>query len=42
MKWAGHIATVGENRGACRILVWIYEESDYLGDPGVVGSIILN
>jgi hypothetical protein len=22
MKWAGHVARIGENRGACRVLVW--------------------
>jgi hypothetical protein len=41
MRWAGHVAHMGEKRGAYRILVGRPEEGDHLGDPGVDGSIIL-
>jgi hypothetical protein len=41
MRWAGHIALVGEKRGLYRILVGKPEERDHLGDPRVDGSIIL-
>jgi hypothetical protein len=42
MKWAGHIATVGEIEVHTGFWFGYMRESDYLGDPGVVGSIILN
>jgi hypothetical protein len=41
MRWAGHVARVGEKRGACRILVGGLREGDKLGDPDVDGRIIL-
>jgi len=34
MRWAGHVACMGERRGVCR-------ERYHLGDPGVDGRIIL-
>jgi hypothetical protein len=33
MRWAGHIACMGEGRGACRILVWRPEGRRPLGRP---------
>jgi hypothetical protein len=41
MRWAGHVARMGEGRGAYRILVWRLREGDYLEDPGLDGRIIL-
>ena len=41
MRWAGHVALMGERRGVDRVLVGNLRESDYLGDPGVDGRIIL-
>jgi hypothetical protein len=41
MRWAGHVARMGEKRGACRILVGRPEGRHHLGDPGVDGRIIL-
>jgi hypothetical protein len=42
MRWAGHVARMGDGRGACRILVGRPErEGDHLEDPGVDGRIIL-
>jgi hypothetical protein len=38
---AGHVACIGEERGAYRILVGRPKEGDHLGDPGVDGRIIL-
>jgi len=37
MRWVGHVARVGNDRIWWRNL----RESDYLGDPGVEGRIIL-
>ena len=34
MRWAGHVARMGERRG-------VYRERDHLGDPGADGRIIL-
>jgi hypothetical protein len=33
MRWAGHVASMGEGRGACRILVGRPEGSRPLGRP---------
>jgi hypothetical protein len=42
MRWAGHVARMGEKRGAYRILVGgDLREGDHFGDPGVDGRIIL-
>jgi len=39
MKWAGHVARMGERRG--RFGWENLSERDHLGDPGVDGRIIL-
>jgi hypothetical protein len=41
MRWAGHIARLGEKRRAYRILVGRPEGRSHLRDPGVDGRIIL-
>jgi len=41
MRWAGHVARVGEVRGVYRVLVGNRRERDRLGDLGVDGWIIL-
>ena len=41
LRWAGHIARVGERRGAYRLLVGKPKVGNYLEDPGVDGKIIL-
>jgi hypothetical protein len=41
MRWAGHVARMGEKRGAYRILMGRPEGRDHLRDPGVDGRIIL-
>jgi hypothetical protein len=41
MRWARHVARMGEGRGAYRILVRNLREGDHLEDPGVDGRIIL-
>ena len=41
MRWAGHVARMGEGRGAYRVLVGDLREGDHLEDPGVDGRIIL-
>jgi len=33
MKWAGHVAHMGERRGAYRLLVWRPEGKRPLGRP---------
>ena len=41
MRWAGHVARMGEGE-ACTVLWWGNQrERDDLGDPGVDGRIIL-
>ena len=40
MKWAGHVARMGERRGVCRILVGKPEGKRPLGNRGVDGGII--
>jgi hypothetical protein len=41
MRWAGHVACMGEKRGASRILVGRLDGRRPLGRPGVDGRIIL-
>jgi len=42
MRWAGHVARMGEDRGVHRVLVWgNLRKRDHWGDPGVDGRIIL-
>ena len=45
MRWAGHVACMGDRRVACRVLVGILERererAGPLGRPGVDGRIIL-
>jgi len=41
MRWAGHVARMGEGRGVYRVLVGNLKEGDHWGDPGVDGRIIL-
>ena len=36
----GHVARMGERRGACRVLVEKPEGKRYLEDPGIDGRII--
>jgi hypothetical protein len=41
MRWTRHVARMGEDRGVHRVLVGKPEGKRPLGDPDVVGSIIL-
>jgi len=41
MRWAGHVARMGEGRGVHRVLVGKRGGKRSLGDPGVDGRIIL-
>jgi hypothetical protein len=41
MRWAGHVARMGEERGVYRVLVGKPEERAHWGDPDVDGRIIL-
>jgi hypothetical protein len=41
MRWAGHVARMGERRGVYKRLIGYLRERDHLGDPGVDGRIIL-
>ena len=41
MRWAGHVARMGERRVVYRVLVGKSEGKNHLGDPGVDGRIIL-
>ena len=41
MRWAGHVARKGEDRGVHRVLVGKPEGKNYWGDQGVDGRIIL-
>jgi len=41
MRWAGHVACVGESRFVCRVLVGKPEGKRPLEDPGVDGRILL-
>ena len=41
MRWAGHVARMGEGRGVHRVLVENLRERHHWGDPNVDGRIIL-
>jgi hypothetical protein len=41
MRWALHVARIGERRGEYRVLVEKPEGKRPLGDPGLDGKIIL-
>jgi hypothetical protein len=41
MRWAGHVACMGEGRGFCRVLVGGPRGRDHRGDLGVGGRITL-
>ena len=41
MRWAGHVARMGEERGVYRVLVGKPEGKRHCGDLGVDGWIIL-
>ena len=41
MRWAGHVALMGERRGVCMVLVGKPEGKNHLGDPGIDGRMIL-
>jgi len=41
MRWAGHVARMGERRDVYKILVGKPEGKKHLGDPGVDGRITL-
>ena len=41
MRWAGHVARMGEDRGVHRVLVWKPERKRLLGRQDIDGRIIL-
>jgi hypothetical protein len=41
MRWVGHVACMGEGRGAYRSLVGRPEGRNHLEDPGIDGRMIL-
>ena len=41
MRWAGHVARMGDRRGVYSVLVEKLSERDHLEDLGVDGRIIL-
>jgi hypothetical protein len=41
MRWAGHVARMGEGRGVHRLWWGNLRERDHWGDPDVDGRIIL-
>jgi hypothetical protein len=41
LRWAGHVARMGERRGVYRALMGKPEGRNHLEDPGVDGRIIL-
>jgi hypothetical protein len=41
LKWAGHVAYMGERRVAYRVLLGKLREGDFLEETGVHGKIIL-
>ena len=41
MRWAGHVARMGEEKGVYRVLVGKLEGKNHWGDLGVDGWIIL-
>jgi len=42
MRWARHVARIGDRRGVFRVLVGNLRERDHSRDPGLDGRIILN
>jgi hypothetical protein len=41
MRWAGHVACMGERRNVYRVEVGKLRERGHMGNPGVDGKIIL-
>jgi len=41
IRWAGHVARMGERRGIYRVVVGKPEGKNHLGDPVIDGRIIL-
>ena len=41
MRWAGHVARMGESRGVYKVLVGNLGERDQFVDPAVDGRILL-
>ena len=41
MRWAGHVARMGDGRGVHRVLIGKPEGKNHWGDPDVDGRIIL-
>jgi len=41
MRWARHVARLGERRGVYRVSLRKLEEREHLREPGVDGRIIL-
>jgi len=41
MRWAGHVACMGERRGAYRVLMGILKERGHLEDLGIDGTVML-
>ena len=41
IRWAGHVARMGDRRGARRVLIGTPRERDHLEDPGIDWRIIL-
>ena len=41
MRWAGHVAFIGEKRDVYRGLVGKFVERDHWRDPGIDGRVIL-
>jgi hypothetical protein len=41
MRWAGHVARLGEGRGVYRVLVENLRGRDHWRDPGIDGRVIL-
>jgi hypothetical protein len=41
LRWAGHVASKGERRGAYRVLVGKVKGGDHFENPGLDGKIIL-
>jgi hypothetical protein len=41
MRWAGHVALMGEGRDVCKVLVGNLREREHWRDPGKDGRRIL-
>ena len=41
MRWAGHVACIGESRGVYRVWWGNPRERDHLEEPGIGGRVIL-